>query len=92
MAMAPQSRHLQSALLAAQKANVEARVLVRHGPLIHELFDEIRTGGYDLVAVGSAYSSHTLRHLTRPDVAALVGATFDCPVLTARGKITDTYE
>jgi nucleotide-binding universal stress UspA family protein len=87
----PQARHLQSALRAAQNANVEARVLVRHGPLIHELFDEIRTGEYDLVAVGSAYSSRTLRHLTRPDVAALVAANFDCPVLTARGKISDTY-
>lgn len=87
----PQARHLQSALQAAQKANVEARVLVRHGPLIHELFDEIRSGDYDLVAVGSAYSSRTLRHLTRPDVAALVAANFDCPVLTARGKLSDTY-
>lgn len=87
----PQSRHLQSALQAAHKAEIEARVLVRHGPLIHELFAEIRDGGYDLVAVGSAYSSRTLRHLTRPDVAALVAASFDCPVLTARGRISDSY-
>ncbi len=87
----PQARHLQSALRAAQQANVEARVLVRHGPLIHELFAEIRSGDYDLVAVGSTYSSHALSHLARPDVAALVTASFDCPVLTARGKISDTY-
>jgi nucleotide-binding universal stress UspA family protein len=87
----PQAHHLNNARQAAQKAGVDARVHVRHGTLIHELFDEIRSGGYDFVAVGSAYSSHTLRHLTRPDVAALVAATFDCPLLTARGKITDTY-
>lgn len=88
----PQARHLQTALQAAQKAGVEARVLVRHGLLIHEIFDEIRTGDYDLVAVGSAYSSRTLSHLTRPDVAALVAAHFDCPVLTTRGKLSDTYD
>lgn len=88
----PQAMHLQSALTAAGQAGVEARVLVRHGPLIHELFDEIHTGGYDLIAVGSAYSSQNLRALTRPDVASLVAATFDCPVLTARGKISDYYE
>ncbi len=87
----PQSRHLQRALQEAQAANVEARVLVRHGPLIHELFAEIREGGYDLVAVGSTYSSHSLRHLTRPNVAVLVAASFDCPVLTARGRLSDSY-
>ncbi len=87
----PQAIHLQNALAAAGQASVEARVLVRHGPLIHELFDEIHTGGYDLVAVGSAYSSQNLRHLTRPDVASLVATSFDCPVLTARGKISDSY-
>lgn len=87
----PQARHLQSALQAAQKANVEARVLVRHGLLIHEIFDEIRTGDYDLVAVGSAYSSRTLSRLARPDVAALVAAHFDCPVLTARGQLSNSY-
>ncbi len=88
----PQARHLQNALRAAQKARVEASVLVRHGLLIHEIFDEIRTGKYDLVAVGSAYSSRTLSHLARPDVAALVAAHFDCPVLTARGRLSDTYD
>jgi len=87
----PQARHLQCALDAARQAGLEARVLVRHGPLIHELFQEIHTGEYDLVAVGSAYSSQSLQHLTRPDVAPLIASAFDCPVLTARGKVGDSY-
>jgi nucleotide-binding universal stress UspA family protein len=87
----PQALHFQGALDAAAQAGVEARIVVRHGALIHELFEEIRSGSYDLVAVGSSYSSQNLRHLTRPDVAPLVASSFDCPVLTARGKINDTY-
>lgn len=85
----PQARHLKSAQEAAEQAGVPARVIVRHGLILHEILSEIRTGGYDLVGMGSTYSSHSLSSLFRPDVTALVSAEVDCPLLTQRGGLEE---
>lgn len=82
----PQARHLKQALDFAEQIGVEARVVVRHGLILHEILDEIRRGGYDLVGMGSTYSSTSLSRLFRPDVTALVSAEVDCPLLTQRGS------
>lgn len=82
----PQARHLKQALDFAEQNGVEARVVVRHGLILHEILDEIRRGGYDLVGMGSTYSSTSLSRLFRPDVTALVSAAVDCPLLTQRGS------
>jgi nucleotide-binding universal stress UspA family protein len=82
----PQARHLKQALDFAEQNGVEARVVVRHGLILHEILDEIRSGGYDLVGMGSTYSSTSLSRLFRPDVTALVSAAVDCPLLTQRGS------
>jgi nucleotide-binding universal stress UspA family protein len=82
----PQARHLKQALDFAEQIGVEARVVVRHGLILHEILDEIRSGGYDLVGMGSTYSSTSLSRLFRPDVTALVSAAVDCPLLTQRGS------
>lgn len=82
----PQARHLKQALAFAEQNGVEARVVVRHGLILHEILDEIRSGGYDLVGMGSTYSSTSLSRLFRPDVTALVSAAVDCPLLTQRGS------
>lgn len=82
----PQARHLKQALDFAGQNGVEARVVVRHGLILHEILDEIRRGGYDLVGMGSTYSSTSLSRLFRPDVTALVSAEVDCPLLTQRGS------
>lgn len=82
----PQARHLKQALDFAGQIGVEARVVVRHGLILHEILDEIRSGGYDLVGMGSTYSSTSLSRLFRPDVTALVSAAVDCPLLTQRGS------
>lgn len=82
----PQARHLKQALDYAEQIGVEARVVVRHGLILHEILDEIRSGGYDLVGMGSTYSSTSLSRLFRPDVTALVSAAVDCPLLTQRGS------
>ncbi|GAP09071.1 universal stress protein UspA [Bellilinea caldifistulae] len=81
----PQARHLKQALDFAERLGVEARVVVRHGLILHEILDEIRSGGYDLVGMGSTYSSTSLSRLFRPDVTALVSAAVDCPLLSQRG-------
>ncbi len=85
----PQAHHLKNALEAAEQAGVPARVVVRHGLVLHEILSEIRTGGYDLVGMGSTYSSHSLSSLFRPDVTALISAEVDCPLLTQRGRLEE---
>jgi len=88
----PQARHFIQVVAAAKEAGVEARLLVRHGQVVQEIIHEMRSGDYDMVGLGSAYSSHSLRGLYRPDVTALVSAAVDCPILTMRGKAADTFE
>ncbi|MFZ6018537.1 MAG: universal stress protein [Chloroflexota bacterium] len=88
----PQARHLKQALDFAGQIGVEARVVVRHGLILHEILDEIRSGGYDLVGMGSTYSSTSLSRLFRPDVTALVSAAVDCPLLTQRGSAENSEE
>lgn len=88
----PQARHLKQVLAAANTAGVEAEVKVRHGQVVDEIINEAKSGNYDMVGLGSVYSSHSLRGRYRPDVTALVAAAVACPILTMRGKKTDTFE
>jgi len=71
---------------------VEAEVILRHGQVVDEIINEVEHGDYDLIGLGSVYSSHSLRGLYRPDVTALVSAAVACPILTMRGKVTDTFD
>ena len=87
----PQARHLQQVLQLAIESGVQARVLVHHGPIVEEIRKEMAANDYSLVAMGSVYSSHSLHSLYRPDVTALISASVDCPLLTARGGLTDTF-
>lgn len=57
---------------------------LRQGSAVHEILDEIQTGEYDLAAMGSPYSGHSLRHLYMPNVIAEVAETAGLPVLTVR--------
>jgi nucleotide-binding universal stress UspA family protein len=88
----PQARHFIKSIATAKAAGVEARLLVRHGQVVQEITQEARSGDYDLIGLGSAYSSRSLRGLYRPDVTALVSAAVDCPILTMRGTANDTFE
>lgn len=88
----PQAQHLQHVLAAAEAAGVQAEVKLRHGQVVDEIIHEAELGNYDLVGLGSVYSSHSLRGLYRPDVTALVSAAVSCPILTMRGKAADTFD
>ncbi len=88
----PQAQHLQKVLTAAKAAGVEAHVQIRHGQVVDEIVSEVQTGNYDMVGLGSVYSSHSLRGLYRPDVTALVSAAISCPILTMRGQLSDTFD
>jgi nucleotide-binding universal stress UspA family protein len=80
----PQGRNLRAALQLIHTAGLTARLKVRRGSVVNEIMDEIATGNYDLVGMGSAYSAHSLRHLYMPNVTAEVGESVPCPILTVR--------
>lgn len=80
----PQGRTLRQAMEDLQEAGIEVEFQVRHGNIVHEIQTEIQQAHYDLVAMGSAYSSHSLRHLYMPNVTAEVAESIHLPLLTAR--------
>jgi nucleotide-binding universal stress UspA family protein len=83
-------RMLRQALNVAQSAGVSAEIKVRHGRVVSEILEEIRSGDYDLVCMGSSYSAHGLRHLYLPNITAEVAEVANYPVLTARYRMEIT--
>jgi nucleotide-binding universal stress UspA family protein len=80
----PQGRNLRAAMQLVHAAGLTARLKIRRGSVVNEIMDEIASGHYDLVGMGSAYSAHSLRHLYMPNVTAEVGESVPCPILTVR--------
>ena len=76
--------YLRAGLKTAQQMGVEALVKIRRGTVVQEIMAEIKTGDYDLVCMGSTYSSHGLRQFFTPNVTAEVAEATTCPLLTAR--------
>ena len=77
-------RTLRTGLDLAKSAGVNAKVKTRHGIVIDEIKAELATGDYDLVVMGSQFSSHTLRKLYIPNVTADVAENCIKPILTVR--------
>ncbi len=77
-------RTLRQAMETARKAQVKAQVVTRQGEAIEEIRAEIRDGGYDMVCMGSPYSSHSLRQMATANVTAEIAEAAPCPVLSAR--------
>ncbi len=82
-------RNLRNALQVANDAGVQAEIKVRNGNIVEEILDEIRTTDYDLVCMGSPYSSQSLRQLYSANVTADVAETGLVPVLSARFEEQD---
>jgi nucleotide-binding universal stress UspA family protein len=80
----PQGRILKQALSEAAVLGMTPDVKLRHGHIVPEIIKEIESGDYDLVCMGSIYSSHGLRHLSLPNVTAEIAETAHCPVLVVR--------
>jgi nucleotide-binding universal stress UspA family protein len=80
----PQGRILRQAVEKARQAGFTPEMHIRHGNILHEIVEEIKLGGYDLVGMGSPYSAHSLRHLYMPNVTAEVAESTSVPVITAR--------
>ena len=57
---------------------------VRNGNVLEEILAEVGQGNYDLLCMGSPYSSHALRQFYTPNITAEIAETDLVPVLTAR--------
>lgn len=80
----PQADNLRRALEEIEAAGLQGELLLREGHPAREILAEIWGGDYDLVVLGSPYSSHSLRHLFTRNVAAQVAEAIRLPVLVAR--------
>jgi nucleotide-binding universal stress UspA family protein len=63
---------------------IETRVRLRQGLVLEEVFEEIRSGQYDLVVTGSSLSMGPLRTYVLGDVTREIVNRADRPVLVAR--------
>ena len=80
----PPGRSLRQGLEIARAAGLQVSVKVRNGNVLEEILAEVTEGNYDLLCMGSLFSSHTLRQLYTPNVTAEIAETDLVPVLTAR--------
>lgn len=82
----PVGRSLRLALEVARENSLKASVTSRQGNVVEEIMSEVKEGNYDLICMGSVYSSNALRQLYAPNVAGEVADSAACPVLSARFK------
>jgi nucleotide-binding universal stress UspA family protein len=82
----PIGRSLRQALEIAKIDGLTANVKARQGNVVEEILAESKEGNYDLLCMGSVYSTNALRQLYAPNVTAEVADGSACPVLSARYK------
>jgi len=82
----PVGRSLRQALDVAKNDGLTANVKARQGNVVEEILAEVKDGNYDLLCMGSMYSSNALRQLYAPNVTAEIADSMLCPILSARYK------
>ena len=82
----PAGRSLRDAMQVAKEQGLTVTARGRHGNIVEEIMAEIKDGNYDLLCMGSPYSTHALRQLYAPNVTAEIAEAAHCPTLTARYK------
>lgn len=82
----PIGRSLRHALEVAKAEGLMAGIKGRQGNIIEEILSETQEGNYDLVCMGSSYSTQSLRQMYSANVTAEIADSVQCPVLTARFK------
>jgi nucleotide-binding universal stress UspA family protein len=82
----PVGRSLRQALGIAREGGLTANVKARQGNVVEEILAEIKEGLYDLLGMGSLYSSNSFRQIYAPNITAEIAEAALCPVLTARYK------
>jgi nucleotide-binding universal stress UspA family protein len=82
----PVGRSLRQTLEVVKNDGLTANVKARQGNVVEEILAEVKDGNYDLLCMGSMYSTNALRQLYAPNVTAEVADGTACPVLSARYK------
>ena len=82
----PVGRSLRQALDVARNDGLTANITARQGNVVEEILAELKEGNYDLLCMGSMYSSNALRQRYAPNVTAEIADSVTCPVLSARYK------
>jgi nucleotide-binding universal stress UspA family protein len=82
----PVGRSIRQALEIAKNDGLTASVKARQGNVVEEILAEVKEGNYDLLCMGSVYSTNALRQLYAPNVTAEIAEGAVCPVLSARYK------
>ncbi|MBV9008372.1 MAG: universal stress protein [Verrucomicrobia bacterium] len=77
-------RNLKAEKQSLEKRGVTARVRIRHGFVIEQVFDEMREGHYQLIVSGSSRARGPLRHYIMGDLTRSILNRASCPVLVAR--------
>lgn len=77
-------RALRKGLEMAQAAGLNVTMKVREGIIVEEILAEAKKENYDLVCMGSPFSTNSLRQMYVPNVAAEVADSVHCPILIAR--------
>lgn len=77
-------KSLRRGLEIAQQVGLTASVKVRNGNVVEEILSEVQDENYDLLCMGSPFSTNALRQLYTPNVTAEIAETDLVPVLTAR--------
>lgn len=85
----PIGRALRKGVNMVKDSGREATVRIREGHIVEEILAEIKAGDYDLVCMGSPYSTSALRQIYAPNVAAEVATVSRNPTLIARHKRED---
>lgn len=84
----PQGQNLKAGRDHLRGLGIETGVRLRHGPVEAQILAEIREGEYDLVALGSTYSAHGLRHHFVNSITDFVVEHAARPVLVVRNPET----
>ncbi len=82
----PQSRYLKAGRQALQDRGVPTMLSLRHGLVIDQIMDEIHTGEYDLVALGSTYAARSLHRYFVTSIMDRVVERAHRPVLVVRHR------
>ena len=82
----PVGRSLRQALDVAKNDGLIASVKARQGNVVEEIMAEVKEENYDLLCMGSMYSTNALRQMYAPNVTAEIANSAVCPILSARFK------
>ncbi|MFL6513656.1 MAG: universal stress protein [Chthoniobacterales bacterium] len=67
-----------------ERLGAKAEVRIRHGIVLDQVFNEIRSGDYDLVVTGSSRARGLVRHYIMGDLTRKILNRANCPILVAR--------